>query len=166
MSSFSVNHLFTSDLPFNHGLRVGMSYEEIKELQKQAFTLSYSFPDGYHYFFQTLEGLNLNILFDKNWIACEIFLDFEENEESQFYLEHLGSRYEIRENMRLDDFIEFLSICQIEWNFHRNNTYLQTICLQLKNNIKVFYAFGDKSAQDFGLFRIKQSLDGHYLIVS
>lgn len=144
------------------GINVGMSKIEIEEVfGKPLGKCDIVTDDVNYYLVQIRRELLWTLVFDKEDICFEIRLDLEKNENLHFYIEIRDKLKMVNNEMKLDDIIDFLSSFNINWQFDSKRIYLQTVCILLKNGLRMFFSFGDKESNDYGLFSISFLLESH-----
>jgi hypothetical protein len=131
---------------FYPGLTVGLTKSEIGKLSGQQLeSPDFQTPDVDHYIVKMKTGIVLSMIFDKEDICFDISLRIKENEE-------------LNEAISFEDLIAKLNVA---WEFDKKKTYLQTICIRLNNGLRLYYAFGNKDDNDYGLFSIRSILETH-----
>jgi len=146
------------------GLKIGLTKSEIEKVLLLTFGKpDIETPDLEYYLIDTETGIVLTIIFDPKGICYEIKIDFKENKDLNLTVE-VGEEIEnINEHIPFEKLIEILSLLNIEWEFDRSKIYLQTICIRLKNGLRLYYAFGDRVSDDYGFFSLRLLLETHTL---
>ncbi|MFD2885330.1 hypothetical protein [Chitinophaga cymbidii] len=116
-----------------------------------------------YYLLKMITGVCLVVLFDKEKICFEIRLDLDKNKHIDFMIKCNDHIQRFDSNISFESLIDIIRQMKIEWEFDKRRSYLQTICISLKNGLKVYYAFGERSADDYGFFSVKRVLEGHFL---
>jgi hypothetical protein len=161
-----MKNIILNDLMINgnffFGLEVGLAKKEIEKLLKQPLgTPDIETPDVNYYVVEIKTGVLLTIIFDKEDICFEIKLDLEENKDLNLIVQIEGTAERIDEDISFEKLISIISKLNIEWSFDSKRVYLQTVCVLLKNRLRLYYAFGEKNENDYGLFEIKSILETH-----
>jgi hypothetical protein len=163
MNSIELNDLFINARFFEH-LIVGLTKENIEQLLGLEFgDPDIETPDISLYYIKLKSGFDVSIIFDKKNICYEINLDSDENRESNFFIRIDQSIEEINKNTPFEHLLSVISRLNIEWGFDYKRVYLQTVCILLENGLRLYYAFGSKKENDYGLFSIKLILENHEL---
>jgi hypothetical protein len=146
------------------GLKVGQTKKEIEFVLGSALgDPDIITPDVTYYVYETKAGVNLVIVFDKNDVCFEIRIDLDKNANAGFVVTLYNASQSINSSIHFDMVIDILRQLNIEWQFDTKKTYLQTVCILLKSGVRLYYAFGEKEANDYGFFSIKSVLEGHLL---
>ena len=163
LNSIELNDLFIN-ARFSEHLTVGLTKENIEQLLGLKFgDPDIETPDISLYYIELKSGLDVSIIFDKKNICYEINLDLDENREVNFFIRIDQSIEEINKNTPFEHLLSVIFMLNIEWEFDRKRVYLQTVCILLENGLRLYYAFGSKKENDYGLFSIKLILENHEL---
>lgn len=162
-NSIELNDLFIN-ARFSELFTVGLTKENIEQL----LGLKLGNPDIETsdislYYIDLISGLDVSMIFDKKNVCCEINLDLDENREANFFICIDQSIEEINKNTPFGHLLNVISRLNIGWQFDRKRVYLQTVCILLENGLRLYYAFGSKKENDYGLFSIKLILENHEL---
>lgn len=163
MEKVALNTLL-SDGTFYTGIEVGLTKPEVET--RLGYPLSDVYidtPDVNHYLLKLKDGLILSVLFDKKDVCFELKLDLKENRQLNVGLQWDNRWESISEDIPLERLLTILADLNVEWTFDSQRTYLQTLCIRLTNGLRLYYAFGDKSLDDYGFFSIRSLLDTHEL---
>lgn len=161
MKNIELNGLVI-DGSFYLGLRVGLTKYEIEKILGKRFgTADIETPDLDSYYIELKTGVVLSILFDKEDICYEINLDIEENKDSNLIVQFEQQIERIYRTIPFEKLVATILKLNVEWEFDNKRVYLQTVCIRLKNGLRLYYAFGNKSNNDYGLFSIKSILETH-----
>lgn len=166
MINFKLNELIvTGVLPL--GFSVGMQKNEIEMiLGKHLDEPDIVTEDVYYYLVQMNEGAIWTLIFDKEHICFEAKLDFDENPFIDFGIQTEMGIEKITKETSFEKLVNILSYLKIDWCFDSKRTYLQTVCILLQNGLRIYFSFGDKEDNDFGLFSISALMESHkYMIL-
>lgn len=144
---------------FDRSISVGMN----KKGHEKSLEFSHDFGDGESYFFEVAGAFCLNVLVDLEGTIFRIDLDLDDNSIARF-----KGRDTVLETSHEVDFLsllEFFERNEYAWRFQKEATYLQTVGVRLDKNVIVFYHFGSKEDNDFGLGKLVSFLPGHPLNV-
>ena len=143
---------------FYLGLKVGLSKHDIERILGKPFgNVDIETPDLNFYYIELKNGLVLSILFDKQDICFEINLNLEENKDLNLIIQFEDHLETINPTIPFEKLIAIISKLNVEWEFDIKKIYLQTICIRLKNGLRLYYAFGNKN--DYGFFSIKSIIE-------
>lgn len=161
MKTIELNDLITNG-DFYLGLKVGLRKDEIERVISKPLGIpDIETTDVNHYIIEMETGINLSIIFDKEDICFEIKLNLEENSNLNLIVQLEGQFERINEDISFEKLITIISKLNVEWEFDERRVYLQTICIRLKNGLRLYYAFGNKLENDHGLFLIGSILEPH-----
>jgi hypothetical protein len=157
MNTIELNDLIINGF-FPAGLRAGLTKTEIEQVVPLG-DVYIDTPDITQYMVETNNGLCLSIIFDKQDLCVDMRLDLEENRDLDLVIRYEKEEIAIDENTPFEEIIEILAELDIEWAFDTKKTYLQTVCIRLKSAIRLYYAFGSKEVDDYGLFLITSIIE-------
>jgi hypothetical protein len=153
---------------FYSGLSVGLKKSEIEKIIGNAFKdPDIVTPDLNLYYIVLDTGLILSVIFDDEDVCFKIDLNIGENRNINLFVElDQGAIVEMNEFTTFDNIVTIFSNLNIVWEFDWKNVYMQTVCIRLGNGLRLFYAFGNKSENDYGLFSINSFLETHKFFIS
>ncbi|KAA2243809.1 hypothetical protein F0L74_15145 [Chitinophaga agrisoli] len=160
MKKIVLNELFSSG-SFRSGLKAGLMKPAVEKQLGKSLEGSYliSTPDVDYYVVEMETDANLTVIFDKARRCDVVKISMKENLDRTLVIQ-LGEQEEvIDKNTSFDRLIEILLALNIEWEFDRAKVFLQVVCIRFKNGLRLFYAFGNKSENDHGLFEISSNLE-------
>ncbi|NML37489.1 hypothetical protein HHL17_09835 [Chitinophaga sp. G-6-1-13] len=163
MNKVALNTLIRQGV-FYGDLKVGLTKQDVESRLGHPLNDVYiDTPDLSHYILEMKDGQMLSALFDKKDVCFELKLDLEENKQVDIGLQWYDHWESINEDTSLERLLTILTDLNIDWEFDGQRVYLQTLCIQLNNGLRLYYAFGEKAQGDYGFFSIRSLWDSHEL---
>jgi hypothetical protein len=163
MNQIELVQLLNEQIHFE-GLKVGLSKYDFEQiLDKNLSDPAIETPDLTLFYIKLKSGITLSCSFDLSNICFDITIDFELNESLKIVFQDITKEEQIDKDSSFDWVISMLAKAKTNWEFDRKRIYRQTCCIRIKNGLRLFYAFGDKKGNDFGLFEIRSISENHPL---